>query len=158
MARMRQNLEGPGFLRCQCGTRLMLVNGSGECLSCGKSAEDILRDRKRVCALDGCSQMFLPTHHGQRACCTEHSRLYELQEQRKRRRESVAKSKGNTASYYSQRAGSWTWLEHASGDERRGQKRTILTTLADKTEANDWPYPDVLAGAGPCLIDECAFL
>jgi len=85
MARMRQNLEGSGSLRCQCGWRVTITDGTGECLNCGKSAEDILRDRVCVCALDGCCKSFMPTCHQQRCCCPEHARSYELQEQRKRR-------------------------------------------------------------------------
>lgn len=84
MAKMRDNLEGPGFLRCQCGARLMLVNGAGECLACGKDAKAILRDRLRVCALDGCNVEFMPITAQQRSC-PAHAKEYALQEQRRRR-------------------------------------------------------------------------
>lgn len=69
----------------------MLCNGRGTCPQCGRGPEEILAMRERICLLTGCGQRFQPTHSAARTCCPEHAHLYELQEQRRRRAESLGK-------------------------------------------------------------------
>lgn len=157
MAKMRQNLEGPGFLRCQCGTRLMLVNGHGECLSCGKDAEAILRDRIRVCALDGCTEQFQPEYHQQRCCCPDHTKLYELQEQRKRRAKSAhERRKVRSAAQTREKRRKAAKAEQARWDGRRvhlGRVRAGLAPVVADPFAGDVahgvPWCHAWAGLDP---------
>lgn len=151
MAVMRTTTSGNGFLRCQCGTRIMLLNGYGECINCGQTAEQIMEARKRVCALAGCGVRFTPEHPSQRTCCNAHSVAYANQEQAKRRaakREAAERSK----SAHDRHRAKWAWLRNRPDEP--GRRRHLLHDLEDKTLAGCFPYPDVLE-VRPCVMDEC---
>jgi hypothetical protein len=49
----------------------------------------------------------------------------------------------------------WTWLARYTDEygEYAG-KRTILHTLEEKTEANDWPWPSPLDGVGMSVPED----
>jgi len=139
MAKMRQTLEGDGFLRCQCGWRVTITDGAGECLNCGKDAANILRDRARVCALDGCVEQFMPSCHQQRCCCPEHAKRYEMQEQRRRRAE-VAQERRKAR----------------PATQTREKERKAVKAIQERFDAHRVHAGKVRAGIAPTVADPFA--
>ena len=54
----------------------------------------------------------------------------------------------------------WSHLVNVLDSHGRGtgKRRTLIHVLEDKTINGDWPYYDVLAGVGPCNLDDCPWI
>ena len=145
-----------------CGATFWMVQ-KARCLACGgpTSAMPSNVPQKASCAV--CGNEFKPRDAREKTCGPECSRTLSLRNAADRARERYAVARERKEKRTGRPSGvkPWGWLERVvdEGDVMEiGTRRTVLGTLADKTEANDWPYPDVLAGAGPCLMDEYPFL
>lgn len=149
-------MAGRRYVCVNCGA-VLWRNVKTKCFSCGgemvASKNNIREDS--ICVI--CGTIFTPKWCTEKTCSPECSKKLELRNARERAAKNYALKKQNGAqNAHKDYRKPWQWLllkiDDAGGTSER---RTILHTLEDQTRAGAWPWPDVLAGDGPCIMDEC---